>query len=127
MGERSEKIAGAELNLKQIAQQIIEFRDHRDWKQYHDPKNLASAISIEAAELLEIFLWDNAESSRLTASEKKQKIAEELADILNFSILFAHETGIDLEEAILKKLKKNAEKYPVSKAKGSSKKYDEID
>ena len=113
--------------FEQLKQKALSFRDERDWRQFHNPKDLSISISLEAAELLEIFLWDNAESSRLTASEKKQKIAEELADILNFSILFAHETGIDLEEAILKKLKKNAEKYPVSKAKGSSKKYDEID
>lgn len=115
------------MNVEEILKKIIDFRDRRDWKQFHDPKNLAEAISIEAAELLEIFLWDTVKRSRLTAEKKKEKIAEELADILNFSFLLAHETGIDLEAAILEKIKKNAEKYPVEKAKGKSNKYTDLD
>lgn len=115
------------MGIDDIKKQIIDFRDKRDWKQFHDPKNLAEAISIEAAELLEIFLWDTVKDSHLTAKKKKEKIAEELADILNFAVLLAHETGIDLEQAILEKIKKNDRKYPVEKAKGKSNKYNDLD
>jgi NTP pyrophosphatase (non-canonical NTP hydrolase) len=105
---------------------ILDFRDKRDWQQFHDPKNLAEAISIEAAELQEVFLWSDVKESRKIAKEKKQEISGELADIFIFSLLFAHETGIDMETAILEKIKLNDKKYPVEKAKGSSKKYKEL-
>ena len=114
------------MNLQDITKKLIEFRDLRDWKQFHDPKNLSEAISIEAAELQEIFLWKTAEQSRQVAAEKKEKIAEELADILNFTLLLANETGIDIEQAIVKKIRQNDEKYPVEKAKGTSKKYTDL-
>jgi NTP pyrophosphatase (non-canonical NTP hydrolase) len=105
---------------------ILDFREKRDWQQFHDPKNLAEAISIEAAELQEVFLWSDVKESRKIAAEKKQKISEELADIFIFSLLFAHETGIDMETAILEKIKLNDKKYPVEKSKGTSKKYKEL-
>jgi len=105
---------------------ILNFRDKRDWQQFHDPKNLAEAISIEAAELQEVFLWSDVKESRKIAAEKKQEISEELADIFIFSLLFAHETGINMETAILEKIKLNDKKYPVEKAKGTSKKYKEL-
>jgi len=114
------------MNLKDVMKKILDFRDQRDWQQFHDPKNLAEAISIESAELQEVFLWSNVEESRKIASEKKKKISEELADIFIFSLLFAHETGIDIEKAMLDKIKLNDKKYPVEKAKGSSKKYQEL-
>lgn len=114
------------MNLKEIMKRILNFRDNRDWQQFHDPKNLAEAISIEAAELQEVFLWSDVKESRKIAQEKKQEISEELADIFIFSLLFAHETGIDIETAILEKIKLNDKKYPVEKAKGSSKKYKEL-
>lgn len=105
---------------------ILNFRDKRDWQQFHDPKNLAEAISIEAAELQEVFLWSDVKESRKIAAEKKQEISEELADIFIFSLLFAHETGINMETAILEKIKLNDKKYPVEKSKGTSKKYKEL-
>ncbi len=114
------------MNLKGIMKRILDFRDKRDWQQFHDPKNLAEAISIEAAELQEVFLWSDVQESRKIAAEKKQEISEELADIFIFSLLFAHETGVDMETAILEKIKLNAQKYPVEKSKGSSKKYKEL-
>ena len=114
------------LNLKKIMKELLEFRDKRDWQQFHDPKNLAEAISIETAELLEVFLWSRVGESRQIAVEKKEKISEELADILMFCLLFAHETGIDIEDAMLAKIKQNDKKYPVEKAKGSSKKYNDL-
>jgi NTP pyrophosphatase (non-canonical NTP hydrolase) len=114
------------MNLKEIMEKILNFRDKRDWQQFHDPKNLAEAISIEAAELQEVFLWSDVKESRKIAAEKKQEISEELADIFIFSLLFAHETGIDMETAILEKIKLNDKKYPVEKSKGTSKKYKEL-
>jgi NTP pyrophosphatase (non-canonical NTP hydrolase) len=114
------------MNLKEIMKRILDFRDKRDWQQFHDPKNLAEAISIEAAELQEVFLWSDVTESRKIATEKKQEISGELADIFIFSLLFAHETGIDMETAIREKIKLNDKKYPVEKSKGSSKKYKEL-
>lgn len=114
------------MNLREIMKRILDFRDKRDWQQFHDPKNLAEAISIEAAELQEVFLWSDVKESRKIAEEKKQEISGELADIFIFSLLFAHETGVDMETAILEKIKLNDKKYPVEKSKGSSKKYKEL-
>jgi NTP pyrophosphatase (non-canonical NTP hydrolase) len=114
------------MNPKEIMKRILDFRDKRDWQQFHDPKNLAEAISIEAAELQEVFLWSDVKESRKIAKEKKQEISWELADIFIFSLLFAHETGIDMETAILEKIKLNDKKYPVKKSKGTSKKYKEL-
>lgn len=110
-------------DLNEITQALLHFRDQRDWKQFHDSKNLAAAISIEAAELNELFLWkDVAESEKVD----KNKIKEELADILSFSFLLAEKHGFDIKEIVLEKIKKNGEKYPVDKAKGTAKKYDEL-
>lgn len=114
------------MNLKEVKKRILDFRNKRDWQQFHDPKNLAEAISIEAAELQEVFLWSKVDESRRIAVEKKEKISEELADIFIFCLLFANETGINIEEAIMAKIEKNDKKYPVAKAKGSSKKYKEL-
>jgi NTP pyrophosphatase (non-canonical NTP hydrolase) len=98
---------------------IIQFRDERDWKQFHNAKDLALAISIEAAELNELFLWKNAENVDV------KKLKEELADILNYSFLLAHKYNLDIAEIIKEKIEINAAKYPIEKAKGSSKKYNE--
>lgn len=114
------------IDLKEVMKKILSFRDKRDWQQFHDPKNLAEAISIESAELQEVFLWSDVKESRKIAAGKKKKIAEELADIFIYSLLFAHETNIDIEKAILEKIKLNNKKYPVEKSKGSSKKYKEL-
>lgn len=115
------------MNFKDVMKRILDFRDKRDWQQFHDPKNLAAAVAIESAELQEVFLWSKVEESRKIAAEKKQKISQELADIFIFSLLFAHETGIDIEKAILEKIELNDKKYPVEKSKGTSKKYRELD
>jgi NTP pyrophosphatase (non-canonical NTP hydrolase) len=115
------------MNLKDVMKRILDFRDKRDWQQFHDPKNLAAAIAIESAELQEVFLWSNVDESRKIAAGKKQEISRELADIFIFGLLFAHETGIDVEKAILEKIKLNDKKYPVEKSKGTGKKYWELD
>lgn len=98
-----------------LVKKIIQFRDERDWKQFHSPENLAKSISIEAAELLECFQW--------SSKYEKEEASEELADVLIYCVLMGESLGVDLTEIIEKKLKKNGEKYPVSKAKGNSKKY----
>ena len=109
--------------LKSIQQKIIEFRDERDWAQFHDPKNLAEALSIEAGELLENFLWKTTEQSRNLSTEKLKNVSEELADIFIFLTYLSEEYKIDLLKAVEKKIAVNEAKYPVEKAKGSAKKY----
>lgn len=106
-----------------VIAELIKFRNDRDWKQFHDSKNLALAISIEASELNELFLWkkdNNAEDVKI------EKLKEELADVLSFSFLLAEKHNLNIFDIVLEKIKKNAEKYPVEKAKGTAKKYDEL-
>lgn len=100
--------------------QILKFRDDRDWKQFHNPKDLAISISLEAAELLEVFQW-SAEDVR--CSDKIDKIKEELADVVNYCVLMADVCGLDLDEIVREKIKRNEEKYPIEKSKGSKRKY----
>lgn len=114
------------MDLKAIQQRIREFRDARDWMQFHNPKNLAISISLEASELLEHFQWRDFAESDAHAKQAKSALAEEAADIAVYLIEFCDNLGIDLEEAILAKLAKNAAKYPVEKAKGSAKKYTDL-
>jgi len=109
-----------ESQLLKLTKEIVRFRDDRDWRQFHNSKDLALAISIEASELNELFLWKDARAAR------SHMIADELADVLMFSLLLAHENGIDVEKAIRHKLRKNSKKYPIAKAKGSAKKYTEL-
>ena len=102
--------------------QILKFRDDRDWKQFHNPKDLAISISLEAAELLELFQW----SGENTGIEgKEDKISEELADVINYCVLMADACGMDIDEIVQEKIKVNNQKYPVEKAKGKSDKYTE--
>lgn len=103
--------------------QILKFRDDRDWKQFHNPKDLAISISLEAAELLEVFQW-SAEDG--TCSNKIDKIKEELADVANYCVLMADACGLDLDEIIREKIKRNEEKYPIEKSKGNKEKYTEF-
>ena len=103
--------------------ELLKFRNERDWEQFHDSKNLALAISIEAAELNELFLWKKGDD---VENVKIEKIKEELADILSFSLLLAEKHNLDIFDLVLDKIKMNAEKYPVEKAKGTAKKYNEL-
>lgn len=109
--------------MKKVIEQVIQFRDDRDWKQFHNPKDLAISLSIEAAELLEVFQWS---AEDLECKEKREKIEEELADVLMYSILMADVCDLDIEDIILKKLERNKQKYPVELAYGSKKKYTEL-
>ncbi|MDA9817394.1 nucleotide pyrophosphohydrolase [bacterium] len=110
-------------DYNEVIRQLKEFRDERDWKQFHDSKNLATAISIEAAELNELYLWKTIKESEEVDVEK---IKEELADILSFSFLLAEKHGLDPFEIVAEKIKVNAKKYPVDKAKGTATKYTDL-
>ena len=103
--------------------QILKFRDDRDWKQFHNPKDLAISISLEAAELLEVFQWS---AEDVTCSNKIDKIKEELADVANYCVLMADACGLDLDEIIREKIKRNEKKYPIEKSKGNKEKYTEF-
>lgn len=106
--------------INNLTNEIISFIQERDWEQFHNPKDTALALLIEAAELNELFLWKDSSKADLN------KIKEELADVLIYSLDLARQFNLDISEIIKSKIKKNAEKYPVSKCKGSSKKYTEL-
>lgn len=102
---------------------VLTFRDARNWRQFHNPKDLAISLSLEAAELLEIFQWS---AEDIGCDGKLDKISEELADVVSYCILMADICGLDLDEIVQTKMKKNAEKYPVEKAYGNKAKYTEL-
>ncbi|WP_366525678.1 nucleotide pyrophosphohydrolase [uncultured Oscillibacter sp.] len=104
-------------------QRVIQFRDDRDWRQFHTPKGLAISLSLEAAELLEVFQWSGTD---LECRDKQDRIREELADVLSYCVLMADVCGLDLDEILNAKVDKNAAKYPVEKARGSAAKYTEL-
>jgi len=101
--------------MKSTIEKVIKFTLDRDWDQFHSPENLAKSISIECGELLECFQWND--------EYKKEEVVDELADIVNYCILMADKLGVDIEEIVLNKMKKNEEKYPIDKSKGNSLKY----
>ena len=103
-----------------LINELKKFRDARDWDQFHNPKDLAIALSIEANELLELFLWKN------SADANRDKLKEELADVFAYAFLLADKLELDVEKIVLEKIAKNSEKYPVNKAKGNAKKYNEL-
>nr|WP_286353972.1 nucleotide pyrophosphohydrolase [Geothrix oryzae] len=108
---------------KELIQKIVQFRNDRDWAKFHNPKDLAISLSIEAGELLECFQWSSSEES---LELRREKIAEELADVLIYGCLLAEASGLDIEEIIQAKLDLNAAKYPVEKAFGRKDKYDRL-
>ncbi len=110
-------------DFQEIINELIKFRNERDWKQFHDTKNLAIALSIEAAELNELFLWKGIDESEKV---DKSKIKEELADIFAYAFLLAEKLDLNVKDIVLEKIKRNGEKYPVSKSKGTAKKYNEL-
>ncbi|MGB0417023.1 MAG: nucleotide pyrophosphohydrolase [Coraliomargarita sp.] len=117
-----------ETQLQEIKDKVLAFAKERDWEQFHSPKNLSMAIATEAAELMEHFLWQSGDESRADMETEKLrvKVEEELADIFIFAIEFANITGLDISAIIEAKMKRNAEKYPVEKAKGRSDKYTDL-
>lgn len=112
--------------LEDLTRQIVAFRDERDWKQFHSPRNLAASISIEAAELLECFQWSSDQTIDDDVEKRRIEIEEEIADVLIYALLLAHDTGIDPAQAVQRKLAKNNAKYPAEKAKGNRAKYTEL-
>lgn len=104
-------------------QRVLKFRDDRDWRQFHTPKDLAISMSLEAAEVLELFQWSGAD---LDCAAKRDRLREELADVLSYCILMADVCGLDLDEIMNEKVSKNEAKYPVEKARGNAAKYTEL-
>jgi len=107
-------------DIEEIKNALLQFRNERDWEQFHNSKDLALAVNVEAGELLELFLWKDAQEANV------EKVKEELADVFAYAFLLAEKYQLDVKEIILQKIQKNAEKYPVDKAKGSAKKYNEL-
>lgn len=106
--------------ISQLIDEVRQFTTDRDWDQFHNPKDLAIALSIEASELLEVFLWKSPDDAKI------EKIKEELADVVNYALLIADKCNLDVVEIVREKMKLNAEKYPVNKAKGVATKYNEL-
>lgn len=121
-------MAGGTLNVEAIQQHLRTFVREREWDQFHDPKNLAMSLAIEAGELMEIFQWVNTgDTAALMADPAKaQAVREEMADVLAYLLRLADVLGVDLQEAVWAKLSRNAVKYPVHLARGSSRKYSEF-
>ena len=107
-------------DIKLITEELIKFRNERDWEQFHNPKDLALAINIESSELLEEFLWKKSEEAKV------EKVKEELADVFAYAFLLADKYDFDVKKIVLDKIIKNGDKYPINKAKGTAKKYTEL-
>ena len=107
-------------DIEKIINSLLKFRNERDWEQFHNPKDLALALNIEAGELLELFLWKSSDEA------DKDKIKEELADVFAYAFLLADKYELDVKQIVLDKIKINAIKYPVNKSKGTAKKYNEL-
>jgi NTP pyrophosphatase (non-canonical NTP hydrolase) len=105
---------------EEIIQALLKFRNERDWEQFHNAKDLAIALNVEAGELLELFLWKNADEAN------KEKVREELADVFSFAFLLAEKYQFDVKEIVLEKIQHNAEKYPIEKSKGTATKYNQL-
>lgn len=107
-------------DINSLIKNIVKFRDERDWEQFHNSKDLALALSVEASELLELFLWKKNEDFNL------DQLKDELADVLMYALLLADKNNLDIHQIVMDKIKKNADKYPVDKAKGNATKYNEL-
>ena len=115
------------LSLLQIENKIREFNQERDWSQYHSPRNLAMALNVEAAELMELFLWSSDEGPQPPVDGRLSKVDDEVADVLICLLNFCHQLDIDLLEVTHRKIEKNRTKYPIEKSKGKLEKHNELD
>jgi len=113
-------------DIKNLTKTVTAFRDSRDWKQFHNPKDLAISLCLEASEVLEHFQWKNIEEMETHVKKNKKEVAKELADVLYWVLLMSNDLNIDLEKAFALKMKENNKKYPVKKAKGKHSKYTEL-
>lgn len=116
----------AKRSMDQLREAIIAFRDARDWKQFHNPKDSAISLALEAAEVLEHFQWKSKEEVDKYMKANREEVADELADVMYWILLMTNDLGIDIIDASYKKLKKNAAKYPIEKAKGRHTKYNKL-
>ena len=112
--------------MKKLTEQVVKFRDTRNWKQFHNPKDLAISLCLEASEVLEHFQWKNIEEMEAHVKKNKKEVAKELADVLYWVLLMSNDLNIDLEKAFALKMKENNKKYPVKKSKGKHSKYTEL-
>jgi NTP pyrophosphatase (non-canonical NTP hydrolase) len=115
-----------EKTLSQLTKLLLKFRDDRDWKQFHNPKDQALSLTLEAAELAELMQWRNGKDLEKHLKSNRERLGEELSDVLGWVLLLAHDQGIDLTKAFERKVKINCQKYPVAKAKGVATKYTEL-
>lgn len=124
----SDELRDPHVTLSKLKAKVQSFASERDWLQFHSPKNLSMALAAEAGELMELFLWKDSNESRAFARNpaKRSEICDELADIAIYTLEFANVAGIDLASAIEAKMRKNARKYPVEKARGRSDKYTDL-
>lgn len=113
-------------DIKKLTEKIKKFRDERDWKRFHNPKDSAIALLSEAAEVLDLFKWRNSKELKMYVKEKGKEIGDELSDVLYWVLLMAHDLKIDLPKAFEKKMKENEKKYPIEKVKGKHTKYNKI-
>src|SRR6185369_6179275 len=112
--------------LEQLTRLVLDFREERDWRQFHNPKDMALSLSLESSEVLELMQWRNGAELDAHLKASKDRLGEELADVLGWILLMAHDQQIDLGEAFAKKIELNKRKYPIEKAKGSAKKWDQL-
>ena len=112
--------------LNDLNNKIIDFRDKRDWKQFHNPKDMALSLVLEAGEVMEHFQWKNSEEIEKYIKEHKDEIGEELADVFYWVLLMSHDLDIDILDALEKKMEKNEKKYPIEKARGKADKYTKL-
>jgi NTP pyrophosphatase (non-canonical NTP hydrolase) len=115
-----------EDSLKRLLAEVLRFRDARDWKQFHNFKDLALTLALEAAEVLEHAQWKSEAELERYLKSHRHRVADELADVLHLTLLLAEHCGIDLGKAFASKMRQNRRKYPVRKARGSAKKYNEL-
>lgn len=112
--------------LDSLQTRAVAFRDEREWRQFHNPKDMALSLVLEAAELLELTQWKNGDELNQALKVRAESVGDELADVLYWVLLIAHDQAIDLAEAFERKLSKNEAKYPVDKARGSARKYSDL-
>ncbi|MEI7810765.1 MAG: nucleotide pyrophosphohydrolase [bacterium] len=113
-------------DIKELTNEIKKFCDQRNWKQFHDPKDLALSLTLEASEVLEHFQWKSGDELKKYIKENKKEIGEELSDVLYWVLLMSNDLDIDIKKAFLDKMKKNAKKYPIKKAKNKKEKYNKL-
>src|SRR5687768_4695109 len=116
----------SDATISELTQLAIKFRDERDWKQFHNPKDMALSLALEASEVLELMQWKNSEELQRHLEANRARLSEELSDVLFWVLAMANDFSIDLGEAFKQKLIKNAAKYPIGKAKGVSTKYTDL-